>query len=349
MPAPDTSSKILSRETVRAWVSDRRSLGKAIGFTCGAFDLLHAGHVEYLSEARRCCDALLVAVNSDSSVRASKGQWRPINSEQHRLSVVAALQTVDAVTLMPETRPAELIQLLQPDLYMKGGDYSEANLRSKPLVEAYGGRVVVIPIRSHISTSAILERAALLQLHEQVPLPNAAQRPRLIFLDRDGTLIRDVPFLHDPSRVELLPGVLEGLRHLQHAGFTLVLVTNQQGIGLGYYTEADFIAVNRALLRQLAPAGIRIARIYYCPHSLADDCECRKPGSLLLKRAFEYFQASPGACFFIGDSPADCQAAAGAGCPSVLISPGASLPAPCTHRAGSFQEAAAWVLSCSAC
>jgi D-glycero-D-manno-heptose 1,7-bisphosphate phosphatase len=347
VPAPDIQSKILSREAVQAWVSSQRSLGKKIGFTCGAFDLLHAGHVEYLSEARQHCDALLVAVNSDNSVRAYKGDLRPINSEGQRLSVVAALQAVDAVTLMHETRPAELIQLLQPDLYIKGGDYSAATLRSKPLVESYGGRVLSIPIRSHTSTTAILERAALLQLHEKAPVAARDQPHRLIFLDRDGTLIRDVPFLHDPSRVELLPGVLEGLQQLRDAGFTLVIVTNQQGIGLGYYSEADFIAVNQSLLRRLNPAGIRIARIYFCPHSLAEGCECRKPGKLLLENALDYFHASPGDCFLIGDSIADCQAAAGVGCPAVLVAARLPSNAPCAHFACSFQEAVAWILSCS--
>ncbi|MBV9759134.1 MAG: HAD-IIIA family hydrolase [Acidobacteriaceae bacterium] len=345
MPDRDAPAKILSPEAVRDWVSAQRSLGKQIGFTCGAFDLLHAGHVEYLAEARRRCDALLVAVNSDTSVRALKGELRPINPEQDRLAVVAALQAVDAVTLMAETRPAELIRLLQPDLYIKGGDYSAATLRSKPVVEAYGGHVLLIPIRSRTSTTAILERAALLQLHEKVPAARRSQPPRLVFLDRDGTLIRDVPFLHDPARVELLPGVLEGLQQLQDAGFTLVIVTNQQGIGLGYYSEADFIAVNQSLLRRLFPAGIRIARIYYCPHSLSDDCECRKPGKLLLERALDYFHASAGECFLIGDSIADCQAAAGAGCHAVLVASQAPPNAPCTHRADSFLGAVAWILS----
>ena len=338
-------AKILDREAIRAWVSAQRSRGKKIGFTCGAFDILHAGHVEYLAQARTYCDALIVAVNSDRSIQTYKSALRPINREEHRMAVVAALEAVEAVTLMEETRPSDLIRLLQPDVYVKGGDYSANNLQSKPLVEAYGGQVVCIPINSHISTTAILERAALMQLHEKAAQMGSTQEPRLVFLDRDGTLIRDVPFLHDPSRVELLPGVLAGLRELQDAGFTLVVITNQQGIGLGYYSEAEFIEVNQALFRQLAPAGIKISRIYYCPHSLADDCGCRKPGKLLIEKAVKYFGANYSRCYVIGDSVTDCQAGASAGCPSILISEKDVTDATCSYRASSFKDAVHWILT----
>lgn len=337
--------KILDREAIQDWVSIQRSNGKKIGFTCGAFDILHAGHVEYLTQARTHCDALMVAVNSDSSIRSYKNELRPINKQEHRLKVVAALEAVDAVTLMDEMRPADLIELLKPDVYIKGGDYTASNLRSKPLVESYSGRVVTIPVDSEISTTAILERAALLALHERVAPEARTQQPRLIFLDRDGTLIRDVPFLHDPSRVELMPGVLDGLKALQEAGFTLVVVTNQQGIGLGYYSQQEFFEVNQALFRQFAPAGIKIARIYFCPHSLADECDCRKPGKLLLERAVKYFGTKADLCYMVGDSISDCQAAESAGCASVLISEKSGGQAPCNYRASSFREAVDWILT----
>jgi rfaE bifunctional protein nucleotidyltransferase chain/domain len=336
--------KIFDREGIRRWVAAQRGEGKKIGFTCGAFDVLHAGHVEYLSSARERCDVLVVGVNSDASIRAYKSALRPVNPEQQRLKVVAALEAVDAVTLMEETRPAKLIELLEPELYIKGGDYSADDLRSKPLVESFGGEVLCIPIDTRTSTTEILERAALVEVHEKVQRETSGGEPRLVFVDRDGTLIRDIPFLHDPSKVELLPGVAAGLRKLQDAGFKLVMVTNQQGIGLGYYREADFIAVNQALFRKLGPAGIKISRVYFCPHSLADECECRKPGTLLLEKALDYFGARNERCFFIGDTAADCDAAAAVGCASVLVSQD-SADGPCSYRASSFTEAADWILA----
>jgi rfaE bifunctional protein nucleotidyltransferase chain/domain len=342
--ASEANGKIFEREALAAWVADQRSMGYKIGLTCGAFDVLHAGHVEYLTRARQQhCDRLIVAVNSDTSIQTYKSPLRPVNKQEHRLFVVAGLAVVDAVTLMPETRPLALIELLKPDVYIKGGGYTPEELKSKPVVESYGGQVVCIPITFNTSTSAVLERAAAIQLHATAArFPRETER-RLTFLDRDGTLIRNVPFLHDPAQVELMPGVLEGLKALQDAGFSLVMITNQQGIGLGYYTESDFIEVNRALLRQLGSADIRISRIYYCPHSYADRCNCRKPGSLLLKEALKYYAAAPEHCCFIGDSADDCIAAQTVGCPSVLIS--RPVPeAPCTYSAESFNDAVGWVL-----
>jgi rfaE bifunctional protein nucleotidyltransferase chain/domain len=342
--AVEANRKIFEREALAAWVADQRSMGYRIGLTCGAFDLLHAGHVEYLTRARQqYCDRLIVAVNSDISIQEYKNPLRPVNKQEHRLFVVAGLTAVDAVTLMPETRPRALIELLKPDVYIKGGGYTPEELKSKPVVESYGGQVVCIPITFKTSTSAVLERAAAIQLHAVAPrFPREGER-RLAFLDRDGTLIRDVPFLHDPAQVELMPGVLEGLKALQNAGFSLVMITNQQGIGLGYYTESDFIEVNRALLRQLGSADIRISRIYYCPHSYADRCNCRKPGSLLLKEALNYYGAVPEHCCFIGDSVDDCIAAQTVGCPSILVS-GPVPETPCTHSAESFSDAVRWII-----
>jgi rfaE bifunctional protein nucleotidyltransferase chain/domain len=335
--------KIFEREALAGWVAEQRSLGHRIGLTCGAFDILHAGHVEYLTRAHEHCERLIVAVNSDASIQAYKNPLRPVNNQEHRTFVVAGLQAVDAVTLMPETRPAALIERLKPDVYVKGGDYAPEDLTSKPLVESYGGQVVCIPITFQTSTSAILERASAIALHAAAPSIRPEHERRVAFLDRDGTLIRDVPFLHDPALVELMPGVPEGLKVLQDAGFTLVMVSNQQGIGLGYYTESDFVEVNRALFGQLAPAGIRISRIYYCPHSLADQCQCRKPGSLLLKQALDYYAAAPEHCCFIGDSLGDCVAAQDVGCASVLISAQGS-EARCSYSAGSFGDAVRWIL-----
>src|ERR1700761_1058110 len=187
-PPREWQAKIFDLEAVQAWVSAQRSGGSRIGFTCGAFDILHAGHVEYLSAARGICDALLVAVNSDASIRSYKSALRPINPQEHRLKGIAALEAVDAVILMEETRPARLIELLKPDVYVKGGDYAADSLQSKPLVESYGGEVMTVPIDSRISTTAILERAAQAELYQASAPRASSQEPRLVFLDRDGTL-----------------------------------------------------------------------------------------------------------------------------------------------------------------
>ena len=113
--------------------------------------------------------------------------------------------------------------------------------------------MLLIPSDFATSTSAMLDRIAAISNHAAPETVAAKPARGVVLLDRDGTLIRDVPFLHDPAQVELLPGVGEGLAALQAAGFTLAIVTNQQGIGLGYYTTQQFIAVNQQLFRALAP------------------------------------------------------------------------------------------------
>lgn len=308
------STKILSLDQMDEWVAVQKSAGRKIGFTCGSFDLLHAGHVQYLAAAKNLCDRLIVAVNSDESVGRYKDPLRPIVRQVQRMYVVAGLESVDAVTLLEEDRPLPLLLRWKPDLYIKGGGYTADSLRSAEAVREYGGSVRVIEPEFDASTSQLIERIATLAAHAKPETPPTKTFRGLVLLDRDGTLIRDVPFLHDPAQVEILPGVVEGLVKLQEAGFRLAIVSNQQGIGLGYYTVQDFIAVNRKLLRELGSHGIRIARIYFCPHSLDEQCGCRKPGSSMITRAMRDLEITPERTFVIGDSDADMQAGQAAGC-----------------------------------
>jgi rfaE bifunctional protein nucleotidyltransferase chain/domain len=314
----DPTSKLLSHEQVDEWIRDARSSGLRVGFTCGSFDLMHPGHAQYLYRARQRCDRLLVAVNSDASIRRYKSPLRPINPEQDRMYVVAALESVDAVTLLEGDRPLSLLLRWKPNLYLKGGDYQASSLKSAKAVEEYGGRAEVIASDFASSTSAMIGRIAAIAAHTSIEQPAAAAKA-LALLDRDGTLIRDVPFLNDAARVELLAGVGEGLAKMQAAGFALAIVTNQQGVGLGYTTRQEMIAVNQALFRALAPFGVRIARVYYCPHTAADRCDCRKPGAAMLRRALEDFRVPPDRAVMIGDTPADLEAGAAAGCRTIRV------------------------------
>jgi rfaE bifunctional protein nucleotidyltransferase chain/domain len=318
-PIMSLMSTICSLDQLGIQVAQWRAANLSIGFTCGAFDLLHAGHVDYLARARNLCDRLIVAVNSDDSVRSYKGSLRPINCEQHRIAVIATLSVVDAAILMRESHPESLIKILRPDLYIKGGDYQISQLKSAPVVEGYGGRCVVIPVTHEVSTTKIAARIQQLGLYaEPEPSRRTGDWP-VVFLDRDGTLIRNVPFLNSPSKVELLPGVGEGLRKLQDQGFRLVVVTNQQGLGLGYFDYETFVQINSRMFELLSPYGIKISRFYFCPHSSAENCECRKPGTKLIALALAYFGARPEQCFFIGDSDADMMCARRAGCHGILV------------------------------
>ena len=149
---------VLSLADAVNWASRLRAEGKRLVFTNGVFDLLHPGHVRYLAEARREGDALIVAVNSDRSVRAIKGPSRPINPERDRAEVLAALACVDAVVVFDEDDPHAIISAVQPDVLVKGADWSADAIVGRDVVEARGGRVVRIRFAGGYSTTSILER-----------------------------------------------------------------------------------------------------------------------------------------------------------------------------------------------
>lgn len=338
----DPRRKILTNAEVDGWIAAERELGRRIGFTCGSFDVLHSGHAQYLALARERCDRLVVAVNTDASVQRYKNPLRPVNPEDQRMYLLAAMSAVDAVTGMDDDRPLRLLQRWKPDLYLKGGDYGAGSLKSAAAVREYGGSVEVIASDFATSTSKAMDRIVALHLHA-VPDPSPATGARgLVLLDRDGTLIRDVPFLGDPTGVELLPGAGEGLALLGAQGFRLAIVSNQQGIALGYLTVQDFIAVNQQLFRELRPYGAVISKIYFCPHSAADGCHCRKPGTGMLERAMRDFGMPSGQTFLIGDTGGDVEAATAAGCRSVYVGDNPATGA--SFTATRFDDAAKWIV-----
>jgi rfaE bifunctional protein nucleotidyltransferase chain/domain len=135
-----------------------RAEGRRLVFTNGCFDILHVGHVRYLAAARRLGDVLLVAVNSDRSVRVLKGEGRPVLSEAERAEMLAALSSVDFVTVFDEDSPRRLISELLPDVLVKGGDYALDEIHGREEVEAAGGRVLALPFVEGASTTDIIER-----------------------------------------------------------------------------------------------------------------------------------------------------------------------------------------------
>jgi len=142
-----------------AFVARARSLGQTIVFTNGVFDVLHPGHTRYLRDARALGDVLIVGVNSDRSTRAlDKAPDRPINPEQERAEVLAALASVDAVVVFNEDTPHAIITALQPDILVKGADWGETAIVGRDVVEARGGKVVRVELAKGYSTTAILER-----------------------------------------------------------------------------------------------------------------------------------------------------------------------------------------------
>jgi rfaE bifunctional protein nucleotidyltransferase chain/domain len=149
---------ILDHTELRRVRAQLRTEGRKLVFTNGCFDILHVGHVRYLEAARRLGDALLVAVNSDASVRALKGAGRPFVGERERAELLAALSSVDFVTVFDDESPRALIAELLPDVLVKGGDYSLDEIHGREETEAAGGRVFSLPFVEGTSTTSIIER-----------------------------------------------------------------------------------------------------------------------------------------------------------------------------------------------
>ncbi len=152
------SNKIIKLDEINHQVFRWKFLSKRIVFTNGCFDILHTGHLEILSKAAELGDILIVAINSDASVRRLKGETRPINNELFRSQMLSHLQIVDAVVVFEEDTPSELIRLIKPDILVKGGDYNASDVVGYEDVINNGGSVHIIPLIDGLSTSSIIER-----------------------------------------------------------------------------------------------------------------------------------------------------------------------------------------------
>ena len=152
--------KIKSINRLRKIVNLLKSKGKRIVFTNGCFDILHYGHAKYLEEAKKKGDILVVAVNSDSSVRRLKGNRRPVVREKERVRLVSALESVDFVTVFSDATPIKVITALKPDVLVKGGDWKNSNIVGREFVESYRGKVLAIPYVSGLSSSSLIKKIA---------------------------------------------------------------------------------------------------------------------------------------------------------------------------------------------
>jgi len=151
-------NKIMDRKLLKDKLDVLRSEGKKIAFTNGCFDILHVGHVRYLKEAKKTADILVLALNSDDSVRAIKGEKRPLVCEAERAELLSALECIDFVTIFSELTPLALICYLQPDVLIKGGDWPEDKVVGRDEIREWGGHVTIIPEVAGKSTTNIVDK-----------------------------------------------------------------------------------------------------------------------------------------------------------------------------------------------
>lgn len=154
----DYRRKIKSKEDLILIARKLRQKGKKIVMTGGMFDFLHPGHTRYLQKAKELGDLLIVAVNSDDSTRRNKGPKRPINPQRSRAEIIAALESVDYVTIFDELTPKEIIAQVKPHIWVKGGQYKKKEMPETPIVKKYGGQVKILPLEEGFSVSDMVEK-----------------------------------------------------------------------------------------------------------------------------------------------------------------------------------------------
>jgi rfaE bifunctional protein nucleotidyltransferase chain/domain len=288
------------------------TLPRPLVMTNGVFDVLHRGHVEYLQAAAHLGATLLVAINTDKSARMlGKGPERPLNSSHDRAYVLAGLESVKYVTFFDTLTPVDLISLVRPDIYVKGGDYDMETLEETQIVRGWGGGAVSIPFVEGYSTTELVNRI-------RQPLPQHLKKAA--FLDRDGVINIDKGYVYLWEDFEFLPGAIEGMKYLQAGGYSLVIITNQSGLARGYYSEDQYKTLTALFRNNLADQGVRLEGIYHCPHhpkgkiiDLSIDCGCRKPAPGMLFTAAKELNISLKNSVMIGDKSSDIQAAHNAG------------------------------------
>jgi rfaE bifunctional protein nucleotidyltransferase chain/domain len=262
-------------------------------------DLLHSGHIRALVAAKEHGDVLVVLMNSDVSVKTYKGPYRPIVDEHDRAVAVAALECVDYVVLFDEPNPKNLLGIVRPDVYCNNPEWGEDCIE-RGIVEKYGGIVKIIPRTPGISTSDIIERLHAIERKGET---------KAVFFDRDGTLnVNGEGYVHRKEDFTFFPGVFRSLKRLKKAGFKLFVVTNQSGIGRGYYTAKDVQRLHVWMKQIFARKGVVIDKIYFCPHITEDDCTCRKPGYGLLLQAVAEYKINLSKSWIVGDSWSDTAA-----------------------------------------
>lgn len=311
--------KIKSREELKEIVDRARTEGRKVAFTNGCFDLIHVGHTRYLQEAKKYGDIFIVAVNSDSSVRALKGDSRPIISEDQRAEVLAALGCVDYVTIFSELDPLKLITYLKPDFLVKGGDWAADTIIGKEVVEAEGGRVIRVSVIEGAATTNIVQRIIDRYAGEKVKegdtrveVNKKAKGIKLLVLDVDGVMT-DGRVVFADSGEELKAFDVKdghGIKMLMRSGVGVALLTGRDsrvvihragdlGIDMVYQGAKDKLPVFERILRE---KGFEGEEVCYVGDDLVDMPVMRRSGLSIsvadageeLKGSVDYVTERPG-------------------------------------------------------
>lgn len=302
--------KLKTQKEIIQIVKKLKKQGKKTVALSGSFDILHSGHIKSLKEAKRQGDVLILLLNSDKSIKNYKGPNRPINPQKERIEVLSALEPIDYLVLFDEITPKEILTKIQPDIFCQGKDWGK-NCVEREVVEKYGGKVYVLKWQKGLSTTQLIEK--ILAVYSKLSV-------KAVFLDRDGTINVNQPtYLHRIEDFKFIPKVIPALKKLSKTDYKIIILTNQSGISRGYFKEEDLKKLHNWLLKFLRKKGIKIEKIYYCPHHPEDNCFCRKPKIGMLLQAVKDFDISLNESWVIGDDERDVIMARNANIKSIKI------------------------------
>lgn len=288
--------KIKNLKEIIQIVEDLKKKGKKIVALSGSFDVLHSGHVEILEEAKKQGDVLIVLLNSDKSIKGYKGPLHPVNSQKDRAQLLSVLELVDYVLQFNELVPNKVLAKIKPDIFCNGSDWGK-NCIEKETIEKEGGKIHILKWKKGISTTGLIKR-----------ILDSYSRPetKAVFLDRDGTINENGSgYIHKIEDFKFIPGVIPALQKLSKTDYKIIILTNQSGIGRGYFKKEDLEKLHQWMIGELKKKEIRIDKIYYCPHHPQDHCSCRKPKIGLLKKAVQDFGLNLSKSWVVGNEEKD--------------------------------------------
>jgi D-glycero-D-manno-heptose 1,7-bisphosphate phosphatase len=297
--------KVIKIEDLLIKLNSARKASKKIVALSGSFDLIHAGHIDILYNAKQQGDILVVLLNSDSSIKLYKGSGRPIFNNKDRGIMLSANIYVDHIVFFNELTPLNLLKKIKPHIYANGSDYGESFLEKDTILEN-GGKIFVN--KKLGASSNVLNN-----------IKNEKQPQKAVFLDRDGVIIEDKNYLHQIDKVEFMPGIVQSLKYLQKKGYFLIGISNQSGIGRKMFTVKDCEKVNKFIIEKLKEEGVEISEIFYCPHSPEKKCKCRKPEIGLFLEAAKKYDIALGRSWMVGDKLSDIEAGKMVNAKTILI------------------------------
>lgn len=308
-------SKIQNLKDLIKKINKIREQGKKIVTYSGSFDLLHIGHIKGIREASLQGDVLVILLNSDQSVKLYKGPNRPIVSQKDRAEMLAALEAVNYIVLFDEITPLSILNIIRPDIHCNGTDWGK-NCVERKIIEENCGKIHVLRWEKGYSTSNLIKR--IIEIYKKPTI-------KAIFLDRDGVINYNKDgYIHKIEDFEFIPETIKGLQKLSKSGYMLIVVTNQSGLGRGFYKEEDFFKLNNWMIKKLAKRDIKIDKIYHCCHHPANGCECRKPKIGMFLQAVQDYGISLNDSWLIGDGEMDIEAGRSANIKTIKI--GAKMP-----------------------